>query len=339
MLAPAFLKLLRCPADGCPLIEDGGSLVSAAGVRYPVVEGVPILLPPDASADTLPCVRFSRGSTNDTGVSDGLHLESLGCNDEEREGIRRLAALTDSEVDPVVNYLVAATCGNMYKHMIGKLSDYPIPKFRLTHGNGRIMVDIGCNWGRWCVAAGREGFQPLGIDPQLGAVLAAKRVASQLGIDAWFVCADARHLPLAMNSVDLGFSYSVLQHFSPADVEMTLRGLARVLKPGGETMIQMATRAGLKGLVHSARNGFREPDGFDVRYWRTSKLKEVFERLVGPTSFTADCFFGIGLQAADRRMMPPMFKAVITASEWLRKMPGTVSFADSIYVHSQKVAA
>ena len=71
---------------------------------------------------------------------------------------------------------VAATCGTMYVPKIGKLSSYPIPTLRLPPGNGRVFVELGCGWGRWCIAAARAGYVPIGIDPMLGAVRAARRV-------------------------------------------------------------------------------------------------------------------------------------------------------------------
>ena len=340
MIPAPLLSLLRCPVDGSPLVEDGDSLVSAAGNQYPVVEGVPVLLRPDASGDTLECIRAGREAIKQ-GRRDHLYVDAVGCSDDERQGILKLAA-EGSAVDPVVNYMVAATSGIMYRHLIGKLKEYPIPYFRLKNGNGRVLVDLGCNWGRWCAAAAKEGFQPLGVEPQIGAVLAAKRVARDLGNNAWFVCADARHLPLAPASVDVGFSYSVFQHLSHEDVKLVLKGLAKALKPGGESLIQMATRAGLKGLVHSARNGFKKPEGFDVRYWTRAELREAFEACIGPSDFSVDCFFGLGLQAADGRLMPPVFKVAISLSESLRSLsnhlPGLTSLADSVYVHSRKTS-
>lgn len=339
MIPAALLDLLACPVDGSPLSLEGGHLVSAAGIRYPVINDVPVLLPPDAARDTLECVRASREAAQGW-EHDALFIDALGCNDEERRGILKLAADGSSKVDPVVNYLVAATCGNLYKHLIGRLSEYPIPSFREKDGNGRVLVDLGCNWGRWCVAAAREGFKPLGIDPQLGAVMAAQRVARQLGVDAWFVCGDARSLPLRPGVVDFGFSYSVLQHLNHEDVALVLQSLARAMKPGAQSLVQMPTRAGLKGWVHRARHGFRPPSGFDVRYWTLKQLREVFERLVGPSHFSVDCFFGIGLQAADAPLMPLPFKAAIAASEGLRSLsqwlPPVTWVADSVYVHSRK---
>ena len=81
---------------------------------------------------------------------------------------------------------VGATNGILYKDAIGKLDHYPIPVLRMPPGAGRRLLDIGCNWGRWSIAAARLGYRPIGIDPSLGAVLAAKRVSEKLGLDVQF---------------------------------------------------------------------------------------------------------------------------------------------------------
>ncbi|WP_432572801.1 Trm112 family protein [Kineococcus sp. SYSU DK005] len=51
-LEPWVLELLRCPLTGEPLapVEVDGApfLATAAGVRYPVVDGVPVLLVDEA---------------------------------------------------------------------------------------------------------------------------------------------------------------------------------------------------------------------------------------------------------------------------------------------------
>ncbi|MFZ4593448.1 MAG: methyltransferase domain-containing protein [Verrucomicrobiaceae bacterium] len=338
MTTDSLLSLLVCPVDGFPLRVEQDQLVSAAGIRYPVINGIPVLLPPDASNDTLECIRAGRAAAA-KGIDDPYCISALGCSDDERLGIEQLIA-SGSKIDPVVNYLVAATCGNLYKHMIGKLTDYPIPEFREAKGNGRVLVDLGCNWGRWCVAAARKEFNPIGVDHQLGALIAAKRVTEELGINAQFVCADARQLPFREHSVDFGFSYSVLQHLSHDDVAKVLKRLSKALKPGGEVLIQMPTKIGLKGWLHRARTGFRAPTGFNVRYWSLSELRQMFGRLIGPTAFSVDCFFGIGLQAADKRLMPAAFQAAILASEALRALsqvlPPVTWLADSVYVHSHK---
>src|SRR5207249_4829005 len=121
--------------------------------------------------------------------------ESLGISEEEKSGVIELST-KNGPIDPVVAYLVAATNGLMYRHLVGTLSSYPIPEIRLSPGNGRRFLDVGCGWGRWCVAANAKGFEAIGIDPSLGAVMAARRVARHLGVSIQYVVADARHLPL-----------------------------------------------------------------------------------------------------------------------------------------------
>lgn len=77
-------------------------------------------------------------------------------------------------------------------------------------GDGKLLVDIGGNWGRWVVAAARAGYTVIGIDIHLEGLRAATRVCAQLGVDALLVGADARRLPLQPRSVVTVFRYSVL---------------------------------------------------------------------------------------------------------------------------------
>ncbi len=97
-----------------------------------------------------------------------------------------------------MSYLVAATSGILYKHAVGRLHDYPIPEIRLADGQGKVLLDIGCSWGRWSMASVKKGYVPAGLDPSLGAVLAAKRLAKRLGLPFHGVVADARFLPFRM---------------------------------------------------------------------------------------------------------------------------------------------
>jgi hypothetical protein len=132
----------------------------------------------------------------------------------------------------------------------------------------------------------------------------------------------------------------VLQHLSHGDVERVLTGLSKAVKPGGESLIQMPTKIGLKGFYNRVRSGFKKPTGFEVRYWSLGELRELFGRVIGDSLFSVDCFFGIGLQASDMRLMPMHFKAAIAVSEVLRALskvlPPVTWVADNVYVHSRK---
>lgn len=334
-----LLENLVCPLHHQGLSFHADFLSCPAGCRYPVVDGIPVMLVEDAR-QTIDVVHASLRQSKQLNTDGGLYLDSVGLADEEKRGILQLAATNNTRVDPVVSFLVGATNGIAYKSLIGHLDEYPIPNLRRPRADGQVILDIGCNWGRWCVAAARKGYQVVGIDPSLGAVMAATRVARQLGIQAMFIVGDARFLPFNPSVFDCVFSYSVLQHFSREDVAQVVSEMSRVLKINGTSYVQMPTKFGLRCLYHQARRRFRDGTGFEVRYWTLPALQKLFSYRIGVTTFSVDCFFGIGLQWSDRRLMTPLLKVVVSASEFLRLMSRVIRplvwAADSVYVSSVK---
>jgi 2-polyprenyl-3-methyl-5-hydroxy-6-metoxy-1,4-benzoquinol methylase/uncharacterized protein YbaR (Trm112 family) len=336
--------LLACPVDHGPLVRAAdGWLECAGGHRFPVADGIPVLLRDDSVA-TIGIEEMSlkraRGECPGDSRAPELFLESLGLSEAEIDGIVQLTRSGRSEVDPVVQYLVGATCGIAFRSAIGRLKRYPIPEIPLPSSNGGVLIDLGCNWGRWSIAAARKGYRVIGLDPQLGALMAARRVARQLGQDISYVCADARHLPFAAGAVDVAFSYSVLQHFSREDCTATVREVARVLKSGGVSMIQMANALGVRSAYHLAKRRFREPKAFEVRYYMPGDLLALFEANIGRSCLSADCFLGLGLQATDRDLVSPLARVAIRISEIAKKvsavLPPFRRLADSVYLESTK---
>ena len=332
----AWLKNnLVCPRDRDPLTETHGQLFCRQGHRYPIIEGIPVLLV-NEQPQTLSVATASL-QQQDAG-DDPYRIETLGISDAEKADLKRQMLTQSGSIDPVVSFLIGATNGIAYRHLIGKLTEYPVPHLRLPAGKGGVFLDIGCNWGRWSAAAARNGYRAVGIDPSLGAVLAARRVAAALGLSASFIVADGRFLPFRSASADVAFSYSVLQHFSRPDAGCAVIEMGRVLRPGGRALVQMPTVFGLRCLYHQMRRQFREPLGFEVRYWTIPALRRLFAEKIGQTSITVDCYFGIGLQVSDRHLMPFAHKVAIDGSELLREaariLPGLSYLADSVYVES-----
>ncbi len=341
---PWYGAHLVCPRDHLDVRHLNDELSCAAGHTYPIVDGIPVMLLDDVVqtmgiADaSLACAKARRAPDDD--VASSLYLETLGLSDDEKRGIRALALAGRSRIDPVVTYAIAGTNGLMYKHLIGTLDEYPIPDLRLPAGTGETLLDIGCNWGRWSIAAARKGYAVVGIDPSLGSIMAARRVNDSLGLSIRYVVGDARHLPFRANSFQYAFSYSVLQHLSRDDVRRVVSEVARTLRSGGTSLVQMPTVLGVRCLYHQATRRFREARGFEVRYWTIPSLRELFSRAIGPTRISADCYFAIGLQKSDRALMPPALKLVVAVSEWLRGasriVPVLTYVADSVYVAAVK---
>jgi SAM-dependent methyltransferase/uncharacterized protein YbaR (Trm112 family) len=339
---PWYLAHLACPRDHLDLHEAGGGLACPTGHRYPVVRGIPVMLL-DGVEQTMGIVDQSRSAALNvarSGHAADLFVDTISISDSYRAGITALAQSKDSPIDPVVVYLVGATNGIMYQHLIGKLREYPIPELPMPPGRGELLLDVGCSWGRWSIAAARGGYSPVGIDPSLGAVLAASRVANSLGVAARFVVGDARFLPFRPATFDRVFSFSVIQHLSEQNAHGALGEMARVLKPGGSSLVQMPTRYGIRCLYHQARRGFRAGRGFEVRYRSPAHLRHLFGGAIGPTDTFVHCYFGIGLQPSDAAFMPPGGKLILAASEGLRRLsrwiPPLAWVADSLYVRSVK---
>lgn len=332
-----------CPRDKTKLRFENDVLVSEAGHRYPVVDGVPIMLL-DNVEQTLWVANASLAeskSGEEASERDEFYIETLGISEDEKKAVRAEIekSSTATAVDPVVKYIIAATSGYLYKPLIGKLETYPIPEMQLPQASGERLLDIGCNWGRWCIAASRKGYAPVGLDPSLGAVMAGRRVCRELKVEASFVVGDARFLPFADNCFDVAFSYSVLQHFSKQNVRVTLKEVARVLNREGTSFIQMANARGVRSLYHQAKRSFREGEGFDVRYWQPAELKRTFQELIGASALSVDGFFGLGIQRNDVGLLPYKYRIIVESSELLRRASRQAkwltSFADSIYITSK----
>lgn len=333
---------LACPVDCGTLRQEESMLICASGHRYPVVHGIPVLLRDDVP-ETLWVHRRSLKAAWEQVAGerdDEFFLDTLGIADGPREILRRALAEAAS-VDPVVAHLLVATNGRLYRPLLGRIDRYPIPEMPVPYGAGRLL-DIGCSWGRWSLAAGKAGFDVVGVDPSLGAVLTARRVARQLGLRATFVVADGRYLPFPEATFATVFSYSVLQHFAAESVDATQSEVRRVLAADGRSCIQMANAYGVRSMMVQLSRRFRAPERFEVRYWSPHALIRWFERLIGPTRIVPDGFLGLGVRPSERDLLPPFYRAIVATSGILCGLAGKVPFlargADSLFLHSERAA-
>ncbi len=314
---------LVCPRDKEKLEYKEKKLVCSKEHAYPVYDDIPIMLVDDVER------------THDYITRTLEKVSNFQADDE----ISQNGGGQIKEIHPFVQNEIPYTSGTLYFPIQHKLTRYPIPTTRLWQGNGERLLDIGCNWGRWSIAAAQKGFKPVGIDPSLDAILAARRVSTQMGVETDFVVGDARFLPFKTDTFDVVFSYGVFQHFSKENVRISLDEIVRVLKKDGRTLIQMPNKYGVRQYQQYRRRGFTEGEGFEVRYWTPAELMKTFEDKLGETHMTTDCYFGLGIQRSDVDLLPLKYKAVVYASEILRKVSGVISplmkVADSVYLESK----
>lgn len=336
-VSPELLQHLSCPRDHLNLRDEGGELCCSEGHRYPVVHGVPVFILPEKDETIGIAADSYRAASSRTGGP--LYLDTLGLSEAEKAGIVSRWDKGD-KVDPAVSYLVGATSGFGYLSLRGTMQNYPVPNIPLPSGQGRLLLDAGCSWGRWTASAARKGWRAIGIDPSLGAIMAAKRAFEAEGLQFWFVCGDARFLPFKAGTFDRVFSYSVIQHFSEPDAERAIEEFGRVLKVGGEAKIQMAQKFGFRSVYHRTRADYMQSGPFRVRYWSTAQLKRIFERKIGKTRIEAEAYGGLGLLAEDFQMVNGKAKLLIAGSIMVRALSRIVKplawIADSAYVIARK---
>jgi SAM-dependent methyltransferase/uncharacterized protein YbaR (Trm112 family) len=324
MLDETLLALLACPRDRQPLVEEGAELACPSGHRYVVIDGIPFLI-----RDDVPHPHWV----------GQLAVDFANVRNVPEEW--RASPPAGTEVDSFVQRAVSATNGNLYRAVSGKLPRYPIPSFPRSYGGGKRLLDVGCNWGRWTLAAAEVGFEAVGVDPSPEAVFAARRVARQLGLTARFVVGDARYLPFRDEGFDVGFSYGVWQHLSAENVELSAKELRRVVKPGAEILVQMASALGVRSVMQLARRSFRPAREFEVRYWWPPRLVSSFSRCVGPTEFEAESYLSLCTQRRDLDLMTSGGAAVVRVSLGLIAMskvvPGLRWVADSVWLSSRRL--
>ena len=99
---------LACPRDHSRLEPRGETLVCEQGHEYPYVDGIPVMVVDDEIAPTQP---------------------GYWSKPEQIERVRAAEPppVEGEAVDPYVAELILGTHGNLYKHLSGGLTRYPIP--------------------------------------------------------------------------------------------------------------------------------------------------------------------------------------------------------------------
>lgn len=257
-----------------------------------------------------------------------------------------IAPPTHNRVDSYVQRWVAGTNGNLYVSLINKLQRYPIPTWPTTRPSvvGGLLLDLGCGWGRWMVAAARAGYRPIGIDIKLEPLQAARRVMNAHGVTGDVVVADLAALPFKNATFECVFSYSVIQHVHRRKAAACILEAERLLKDGSVLLVELPLKYGLTNSRRLFRRRKREEENdfesWAVRYYSWRQLNTLFRSVFGKVQISSDCFCGIGVRCEDIDLLPWKYKPIVIVSEILkgctRVFPPLVRLSDSVFVHSRK---
>lgn len=138
---------------------------------------------------------------------------------------------------------------------------------QILRGNiapGMRVLDAGCGSGRNIVYLLREEYEVFGVDASADAVAGIQELAKRLAPDlpaTNFQVAGIEAMPLPDAFTDVVVCNSVL-HFArdEAHFDAMVRGLWRVLRPGGMLFCRLASTIGMQ-FETVGRRVFRMPDG------------------------------------------------------------------------------
>ena len=245
----------------------------------------------------------------------------------------------------IVQQQISATNGIHYKDTIGFLNEYPIPEIPVDPaGPDNLLLDIGCGWGRWLVAASNKKYIPIGIDLRLEFCETARSVVQDHGGNAYTVVADLQQLPFQENVFDVVWSFSVIQHTHYNRLISCLEQIERTLKSGGYCFLEFPNKNGLRNRFGPAKTpNNMDFDSWDVRYYSPAEYQKIFSEFFDNFQFYNHSALGIGILPGDLKYAKGFKnKTVIGLSRMLSRFVETIkplkAISDSIYIKSVKHA-
>jgi SAM-dependent methyltransferase/uncharacterized protein YbaR (Trm112 family) len=263
-----LLNHLRCPAcearfeleafveegvGGDREIVDGLLRCGGGGHGYPIVRGIPRLLP-DA-------FETFRGEVQ--------RAAAEGATPEAQEFIRRAGASFDAGGAETYDSRTRESFSNEWElHEVGdrtwgydldeRVRKYFLESIRIPREEleGKVMLDAGCGNGSQSVAYTRFGLEVIAVDLSSGLERGHAfrgRCPGARPDNVHFVQADLQTPVLERSSVDIVHSSGVLHH--TPDTRRTFRGLAPLVRVGGTFYVWLYKRERfVTGLVDSLRS-------------------------------------------------------------------------------------
>jgi SAM-dependent methyltransferase len=139
---------------------------------------------------------------------------------------------------------------------------------------GRRVLEVGCGTGVDLARFARGGAIVTGVDLTLSAIELAKANFSQQGLAGDFHVADGERLPFADRTFDLVYAHGVVQYTpDPARLVAELR---RVLRPGGEAVVQVYNRVSWLNLLSKLMNvGLEHEDAPVLLKFTTGEFRRL----------------------------------------------------------------
>jgi SAM-dependent methyltransferase/uncharacterized protein YbaR (Trm112 family) len=228
-------------------VEDG-IILCPCGTIYPIISGVPRMLPATLNEIIL----------EDYGWFFKQYEDKLG---ELGKNGKHSIIRNERQTDTVKR--TARSFGYEWSHYSRMLDQYEqnfksyFEGYSTDFFNNKLVLDAGCGTGRHSYYAAKYGAEVIGIDLSKAIDVAYRN--NRANTRAHFIQADLTNLPLRYESFDMVYSIGVL-HYTP-EPESGFKELLKFVKPDGRILIYVYHKLdeaprwhqGLLALVTTAR--------------------------------------------------------------------------------------
>lgn len=107
-----------------------------------------------------------------------------------------------------------------------------LPRLRAVEPASVTVVDIGCSIGTFALEAARRGHRAIGLDMDPEALVTARALAVEEGVQPEFVCADVSAWAAA-GSIDIAVAFDLFEHLHDDEIGSLLRAIRRGISARG----------------------------------------------------------------------------------------------------------
>ena len=150
----------------------------------------------------------------------------------------------------------------------------------LERGVAGRVLDLGCGFGRHCLALVEAGLDAFGLDLSRELLLRSRGLPGGRALGGRLACGDFRSLPFAAGAFDTVLMlFSSFGYFDDASNARVLDEVARVLSPGGRAVLDLMNPERIRAtLVPESRRsgqGFVLEEHRRLEQWGRRVVKDV----------------------------------------------------------------
>jgi ubiquinone/menaquinone biosynthesis C-methylase UbiE len=105
------------------------------------------------------------------------------------------------------------------------------------------FLDLGCGLGRHAIFFAKKGFDVYAMDLSKDAIERLSKESDTNNLNIKSYIGDVKNLPYMDNQFDCLLSYHVIYHADTDDMNNIVNEIFRIIKPGGEFLITMASQS------------------------------------------------------------------------------------------------